>query len=66
MGAGCCTTVNTKGSRSGPPITIKQDKTIIQMMSLSQNITGNESMKAFRNKNMMAGTIIRDPKPIDL
>ena len=36
------------------------------MMSLSQNIQGNDSMKAFRNKNMMAGTIIRDPKPIDL
>ena len=66
MGAGCCTTSNVKGNRSGPPIQLKKEKGIVQMMSLNQNIEGNDSMKAFRKKNMMAGTIIRDPKLTDL
>jgi len=35
-------------------------------MSMNQNVQGNDSMKAFRKKNMMAGTIIRNPKPINL
>ena len=65
MGPQCCTTSNNQPVQKPGKISFKGKSGLMDKLN-AQPVTGNDSMKALRNMNLMQGHIIRRPKPHNL
>jgi len=63
MGPQCCSTTNNKQASSGGGKGLQKanDGGLFGKL-MNPNISGNDSMKIFRSKNIMQGRIISRPK----